>query len=181
MTGSGPVAVLGCGSWGTALAIHLGRCGHEVRLWGRDADLVKQLVGRRRNAVYLPGVELPQSRASHRRAGECRGWRSLRRRGGAVARRSAGAPAGGAIPPAGRDGRRRGEGHRGWNAPQDVRGDRPGGRRRAGRDGAVGPELRGGGCAGRAHRGGGGRPAPRGGYGRPAGLPVGPLPAVRER
>ena len=57
----GPVAVLGCGSWGTALAVHLGRCGREVRLWGRDADLVEKMRARRCNDVYLPGVDLPQS------------------------------------------------------------------------------------------------------------------------
>lgn len=61
MTVTGPVAVVGCGSWGTALAIHLGRCGREVRLWGRDADLVRQMAARRRNEVYLPGVDLAQS------------------------------------------------------------------------------------------------------------------------
>ena len=59
MTVSGPVAVLGCGSWGTALAIHLGRCGREVRLWGRDADLVGRMAACRGNEVYLPGIELP--------------------------------------------------------------------------------------------------------------------------
>ena len=57
----GPVAVLGAGSWGTALAIHLARCGREVRLWGRDAELVGEMEARRCNAVYLPGVELPRS------------------------------------------------------------------------------------------------------------------------
>ena len=61
MAVTGPVAVLGCGSWGTALAIHLGRCGREVRLWGRDADLVGRIGARRCNEVYLPGVELPRS------------------------------------------------------------------------------------------------------------------------
>jgi len=34
-------AVLGAGSWGTALAVHLHRTGHDVRLWGRDADLAQ--------------------------------------------------------------------------------------------------------------------------------------------
>ena len=58
---TGPVAVLGCGSWGTALAIHLGRCGREVRLWGRDAELVGRMGAARRNEIYLPGVELPAS------------------------------------------------------------------------------------------------------------------------
>ncbi len=61
MTVTGPVAVVGCGSWGTALAIHLGRCGRQVRLWGRDADLVGQMAARHSNDVYLPGVELAQS------------------------------------------------------------------------------------------------------------------------
>ena len=34
------IAVLGAGSWGTALAVHLARAGHDVRLWARDAGLV---------------------------------------------------------------------------------------------------------------------------------------------
>jgi glycerol-3-phosphate dehydrogenase (NAD(P)+) len=53
------VAVLGSGSWGTALAIHLARVGHEVHLWGRDAALVADMNARRANAVYLPGVRFP--------------------------------------------------------------------------------------------------------------------------
>lgn len=53
------IAVLGAGSWGTALAIHLARLGHDVRLWGRDAALVADLRDRRANAVYLPDSVLP--------------------------------------------------------------------------------------------------------------------------
>ena len=53
------VAVLGSGSWGTALAIHLARVGHEVHLWGRDAALVADMNTRRANAVYLPDVRFP--------------------------------------------------------------------------------------------------------------------------
>ena len=53
------VAVLGAGSWGTALAVHLGRVGHDVRLWARDARLVAELNERRANAVYLPDITLP--------------------------------------------------------------------------------------------------------------------------
>ena len=53
------VAVLGAGSWGTALAVHLARIGHDVRLWGRDPALVDDLRARRANAVYLPDVTLP--------------------------------------------------------------------------------------------------------------------------
>jgi glycerol-3-phosphate dehydrogenase (NAD(P)+) len=53
------VAVLGGGSWGTALAVHTARAGHEVRLWLRDAELARSVAERRENARYLPGIELP--------------------------------------------------------------------------------------------------------------------------
>jgi glycerol-3-phosphate dehydrogenase (NAD(P)+) len=53
------VAVLGAGGWGTALAIHLVRVGHETRLWARDGALVGDMRARRANAVYLPDVRFP--------------------------------------------------------------------------------------------------------------------------
>mgnify|MGYP003349718792 FL=1 len=53
------IAVLGAGSWGTAIAVHLGRLGHDVHLWARDARLVADIAARRANAVYLPDVMLP--------------------------------------------------------------------------------------------------------------------------
>jgi glycerol-3-phosphate dehydrogenase (NAD(P)+) len=53
------VAVLGAGGWGTALAIHLGRLDHDVRLWARDVALVTDLQVRRANPVYLPDATLP--------------------------------------------------------------------------------------------------------------------------
>ena len=52
------VAVLGSGSWGTALAIHLARLGNRVQLWGRSADVVARAAGERRHTAH-PGVELP--------------------------------------------------------------------------------------------------------------------------
>lgn len=52
-------AVLGAGSWGTALAMHLARTGHPVRLWARDPALVRDMLARRANAVYLPDVAFP--------------------------------------------------------------------------------------------------------------------------
>lgn len=55
------VAVIGAGSWGTALAVHLARVGHDVRLWARDAALVSDMRARRANAVYLADVEFPAS------------------------------------------------------------------------------------------------------------------------
>ena len=53
------VSVLGAGSWGTALAIHLARLGKSVRLWGRDPVLIARLREERSNPTYLPGVTLP--------------------------------------------------------------------------------------------------------------------------
>jgi glycerol-3-phosphate dehydrogenase (NAD(P)+) len=55
------VAVLGAGSWGTALAVHLGRVGHDVRLWARDPSFADEMASRRANAVYLPDVTFPES------------------------------------------------------------------------------------------------------------------------
>lgn len=54
------IGVIGSGSWGTAIAIHLARTGHDVRLWARDAALASAMADTRENAVYLPGVPLPR-------------------------------------------------------------------------------------------------------------------------
>jgi glycerol-3-phosphate dehydrogenase (NAD(P)+) len=54
-----PVAVLGAGSWGTALAIHLGRLGVNARLWGRDHALVKEINDTHENSRYLAGIGVP--------------------------------------------------------------------------------------------------------------------------
>jgi glycerol-3-phosphate dehydrogenase (NAD(P)+) len=54
------VAVLGAGSWGTALAVHLARIGHDVRLWARDPAFAALLQQQRENAVYLPETILPE-------------------------------------------------------------------------------------------------------------------------
>jgi glycerol-3-phosphate dehydrogenase (NAD(P)+) len=58
-----PVAVVGAGSWGTALAIQLARAGHPVRLWGRDASQVEAMDRERRNARYLPEASFPDGLA----------------------------------------------------------------------------------------------------------------------
>ena len=54
-----PVAVLGAGSWGTALAALLARNGVPTRLWGRDPQALAAIAASRRNARYLPDLELP--------------------------------------------------------------------------------------------------------------------------
>jgi len=53
------VAVLGSGSWGTALAAVLARNGAPTTLWGRDPAAVALIAATRRNARYLPELELP--------------------------------------------------------------------------------------------------------------------------
>jgi glycerol-3-phosphate dehydrogenase (NAD(P)+) len=54
------VGVLGAGSWGTALAVHLaGAAGHPVRLWARRSELAQRLRDERENSDFLPGVRLP--------------------------------------------------------------------------------------------------------------------------
>src|SRR4249919_315477 len=55
------VAVLGAGSWGTALAALIARHGHRTVLWGRDAKAIAALAATHENARYLPGVVLPES------------------------------------------------------------------------------------------------------------------------
>ncbi len=55
------VAVLGSGSWGTALAIVLGRNGHDVLLLGRDPEEVAGIERLRENLRYLPGFAIPPS------------------------------------------------------------------------------------------------------------------------
>jgi glycerol-3-phosphate dehydrogenase (NAD(P)+) len=57
-----PVAVLGAGSWGTALAYSLAaHGGHRVNLWARRRSLAETIRSTRHNADYLPQVELPES------------------------------------------------------------------------------------------------------------------------
>ncbi len=52
------VTILGAGSWGTALALHCSRVGHQVHLWGRDRALVDAMARDRENAAYLAGIPL---------------------------------------------------------------------------------------------------------------------------
>ena len=54
------IAVLGAGSWGTALALLLAKKGFQVHLWGRDMEKIKAMNRTRENLHYLPGVILPK-------------------------------------------------------------------------------------------------------------------------
>jgi len=55
------VAVLGSGSWGTALAKVLSDKGHRVTLWGRRPELAADIREKRENATFLPGFRLADS------------------------------------------------------------------------------------------------------------------------
>ena len=62
------IAILGAGSWGTALSLVLSRSSraHEISLWVRDAGLAEEIRCKRENVSYLPGHALPdQIRVAH--------------------------------------------------------------------------------------------------------------------
>ncbi len=54
-----PIVVLGAGSWGTALAIHLADSGHDVLLWGNEPEHIQLLSEQRCNQQFLPDVRFP--------------------------------------------------------------------------------------------------------------------------
>jgi len=55
------IAILGAGSWGTALALVLARTreSHQISLWVRDSELSENIRRERENKTYLPGMKLP--------------------------------------------------------------------------------------------------------------------------
>ncbi|GAW93239.1 NAD(P)H-dependent glycerol-3-phosphate dehydrogenase [Calderihabitans maritimus] len=55
------VAVIGAGSWGTALAIVLAKKGYEVTLWARRQEVVREIETTRINSHYLPEIVIPES------------------------------------------------------------------------------------------------------------------------
>lgn len=54
------IGVYGAGAWGTALAVAFAR-DHEVHLWGREAEVQREMAESRRNPRYLPEAELPSA------------------------------------------------------------------------------------------------------------------------
>lgn len=55
------VAVIGAGSFGTAIAIHIAKAPHKVVLWGRNTTQLEQMHLQRENTDYLPGAIFPES------------------------------------------------------------------------------------------------------------------------
>ena len=55
------IAILGAGSWGTAVAIHLAHYGHRVMLWGHNPQHIMEMQHLRQNQRYLPAILFPDS------------------------------------------------------------------------------------------------------------------------
>jgi glycerol-3-phosphate dehydrogenase (NAD(P)+) len=53
------IAIIGAGSWGTALGIIAGRARHRVRLWSRSGEVIEGINRRRVNSRYLAAYEIP--------------------------------------------------------------------------------------------------------------------------
>ncbi len=54
------IAIIGAGSWGTALGILAGRAGHRVSLWSRNAEVVAEINQERVNSAYLAPHLIPE-------------------------------------------------------------------------------------------------------------------------
>jgi glycerol-3-phosphate dehydrogenase (NAD(P)+) len=55
------IAIIGAGSWGTALATALARAGRPIKLWAFEPEVVESIAARHENEIFLPGVKLPSS------------------------------------------------------------------------------------------------------------------------
>ena len=59
-------AVVGSGAWGTALAAHVARLGHDVVMWAFEPEVAREITTQHVNSTFLPGLVLPETiRASH--------------------------------------------------------------------------------------------------------------------
>lgn len=56
---NGSLAIIGAGSWGTALAIALAPRFHRIRLWANETDLAERMADTRQNDLFLPGFSIP--------------------------------------------------------------------------------------------------------------------------
>ena len=54
------IAVLGSGSWGTALAIQFARAGRDTIMWGIETHEIESMARERRNTTYLPDAPFPE-------------------------------------------------------------------------------------------------------------------------
>jgi glycerol-3-phosphate dehydrogenase (NAD(P)+) len=56
-----PIAIIGAGGWGTALAATMARDERDVRLWAYESYLVETVIATRENPIYLPGIKIPDT------------------------------------------------------------------------------------------------------------------------
>lgn len=63
-------AVIGAGSWGSAMAYYLGRLGFPTKLWVREEEVLADLVQTRTNHTFLPGYEFPVTVSFHKTIAE---------------------------------------------------------------------------------------------------------------
>jgi glycerol-3-phosphate dehydrogenase (NAD(P)+) len=54
------IAVIGAGSWGTALSLALSNIGHKIKLWAYESEVSDGILRYRENRLFLPGVQLPE-------------------------------------------------------------------------------------------------------------------------
>ena len=52
------IAIIGSGSWGVALAIHLAKNGHNIKIWSFSEE-ERDLINNEKKCKFLPGIELP--------------------------------------------------------------------------------------------------------------------------
>jgi glycerol-3-phosphate dehydrogenase (NAD(P)+) len=55
------IAIIGAGSWGTALSAALAGIGHPVRLWAYEPSVAESIIRSRENSLFLPGIVLPEN------------------------------------------------------------------------------------------------------------------------
>ncbi|HLR33385.1 MAG TPA: NAD(P)H-dependent glycerol-3-phosphate dehydrogenase [Fodinibius sp.] len=65
------IAIIGAGSFGTALSVVLARAGHKVRLWAREPEVAYGINKHHRNPAYIPDVTLPDSVSCYTDPEEC--------------------------------------------------------------------------------------------------------------
>ena len=53
------ITIIGAGSWGTALSIHLAKIGYKVNLWVYEKPLYEQIKETKENSIFLPGFIIP--------------------------------------------------------------------------------------------------------------------------
>jgi glycerol-3-phosphate dehydrogenase (NAD(P)+) len=64
------IAIIGAGNWGTALAATFANMGHRVSLWAYEREVVESIRSGHENALFMPGVKLPESIAVTGELGE---------------------------------------------------------------------------------------------------------------